>query len=258
MKKTTIEIFAYVLLAALTASSARADTNAAYQPRMDGDGWEILFDGKNLDAWDYQPESGVWKINAQDELYPAKPGSHIHTKQRYCDFVLELDYKMAQKQKSNSGVFFRVHDAKNPIKTGMQMQILDNADYGVPFNADNANGALYGLVCPAVDANIAIGQWNHCRITARDNQIIIELNGKEIVKTDLNQWTTPHTNPDGSQNKCPHIPDVIGTLPREGLILLENYGAVPMWFRNIRIKPLTDRKPQYTGKELISDVLRKR
>jgi len=30
-----------------------------------------------------------------------------------------------------------------------------------------------------------------------------------------------------------------------------------VWFRNIRLKPLTDRKPQYTGKEPIADVLRK-
>ena len=36
---------------------------------------------------------------------------------------------------------------------------------------------------------------------------------------------------------------------------LQNYGGVSVWFKNIRIKPLTDRKPKYTGKEKMQDVL---
>jgi len=246
-----MQCFAYLVLV-LTASKIHAD-----QLDTKDDGWKILFDGKNLDAWDYQSASGVWKINAQGELYPAKPGPHLYTKERFCDFILELDYKMAAKAKSNSGIFFRVHNSQDPVKTGMQMQILDNADYNVPFNAGNANGALYELVHPTVDANVPLGEWNHCRITANEHLIRIELNGKEIVKADLNQWTIPHTKPDGSQNKCPHVPDAVGTLPREGFIVLENYGAVPVWFRNIRIKPLSDRKPRYNGNEPLDQVLMK-
>ena len=132
------------------------------------------------------------------------------------------------------------------------MQILDNADYGVGFDAMNANGALYGLVHPAVDANLPLGQWNHYRVTANDNRIAVELNGKEIVEADLNRWTTAHENPDGSPNKYPHA---FAALPREGFIGLQNYGGTPVWFRNIRIKPLSNRKPRYTGKEPITDVL---
>jgi hypothetical protein len=59
------------------------------------------------------PKAGVWAINEQGELYPAKGGPTIFTKQRYCDFVLELDFKMAAKKKSNSGVFIRVHNRGN-------------------------------------------------------------------------------------------------------------------------------------------------
>jgi hypothetical protein len=136
----------------------------------------------------------------------------------------------------------------------MEIQILDNGDYGVPFDAGNANGALYDLVRPAVDANRPIGQWNHYRITANDNLIVVELNGKEIVRADLNRWTKVHQNPDGAHNKFPHA---IGSLPRDGFIGLQNYGGTPVWFRNVRIKTLTDRKPQFTGKEPIDQVLRK-
>jgi hypothetical protein len=30
-----------------------------------------------------------------------------------------------------------------------------------------------------------------------------------------------------------------------------------VWFRNIRLKPLSERKPQFTGKEPIAQALRK-
>jgi len=62
-------------------------------------------------------------------------------------------------------------------------------------------------------------------IPTNNNQIIIELNEKEIVKANLNQSTIPHTNPDGKQNKCPHVPDAVGVLPREGFVLLPSLGA---------------------------------
>jgi hypothetical protein len=136
----------------------------------------------------------------------------------------------------------------------MEIQILDDADYNVKWDAMNANGALYDLVHPSEDANKPIGEWNHYRITANDNLITVELNGKEIVKADLNQWTTAKQNPGGAHNKFPHA---IGSLPREGFIGLQNYGGAPLWFRNVRLKKLSDRKPQYTGKEPIEQVLKK-
>ncbi len=225
-----------------------------YTPQLDKDGWEILFDGKGIDAWDADPTAGVWVINEQGELHPAKGGRTLFTKQRYCDFTLELDFKMLGKKKANSGVFFRVHDKGQEVNTGMEIQILDNADYGVKWDGGNANGALYGLVRPAVDANVPLGEWNKFRITANDGLVTVELNGKEIVKADLNQWTTPKKNPDGSGNKFPHA---IGRLPREGFIGLQNYGGAAVWFRNIRLKALSGRKAQFTGKEPIADVLRK-
>lgn len=223
-------------------------------PGGDSDGYEVLFDGKDLSAWNVDPKSGVWAIGKDGELYPAKGGPTIFTKRRYCDYVLELDFKLAAKKKSNSGVFINVHSLRNPVGTGMEIQVLDNADYNVRWNAGNANGALYGLVRPAVDANKPLGQWNHFRITVNDNLITVELNGKKIVEADLNKWTTARKNPNGTGNKFPHA---IGSLPREGFIGLQNYGGKALWFRNVRIKPLTARKPKYTGKEPIADVLRK-
>ena len=253
-KKNVVACVAVLLLSAGVIPAAEPKSDAGYKPRVDKDGWEILFDGKDLAAWNVDPKAGVWAINAAGELLPAKGGPTIFTRRRYCDYILELDFKMADKKKSNSGVFIGVHDPNHEVYTGMEIQILDNADYNVTWNAMNANGALYGLVRPGVDANKPMGQWNHFRITARDASLTIELNGKSIVKADLSKWTTPHKNPDGGGNKFPHA---IGSLPREGFIGLQNYGGKALWFRNVRIKPLSDRKPKFTGKEPIADVLKK-
>jgi hypothetical protein len=244
---------AVALLSALLALAAPVLTAG---PDADKDGWEILFDGKAIDAFNLDGQDGVWIVNKDGELYPAKPGRTLYTKKRYCDFVLELDFKVAGGQKANSGVFLRVHDPRpnEEVWTGLEVQILDNADYKVPFDSGNANGALYDLVKPAVDANKPAGAWNHFRITARDALVTVELNDKEIVRADLAKWTKAGVNPDGSKNKFPHA---IGSLPREGFVGLQNYNATPVFFRNVRIKALTDRKPRYTGKEPIAEVLSK-
>jgi hypothetical protein len=226
---------------------------AGYTPRVKG-GWEILFDGKNLNAWDTERAAGAWAIDGQGALYVAHSGEYLYTRRRYCDFVLEADFRIAAQKKSNSGVFIHVHDKNDPVNTGMEIQILDDADYGAGWDAMNANGALYDLVHPRVDANRAPGEWNHYRITVDGAMVTVVMNGKEIVKADLSKWTVAGENPDGQHNKFPYA---IGSLPREGFIGLQNYGGVPVWFKNIRIRTIGHRQPQYTGTEPIADVLGK-
>jgi len=231
-----------------------ATHSVAADQDADSKGWQVLFDGKNLDAWNMEGQEGVWVITDQGELHPAKSGPSIFTKKRYCDFVLELDFKMGPSAKANSGVFVHVHKMYDEVNTGMEIQILDNADYSVKWDAGNANGALYDLVHPTADANKPIGEWNHFRITFNANLLTVELNRQEIVHADLDRWTKAHHNPDGSENKFPHA---IGALPREGFIGLQNYGGAPVWFRNVRLKPLSDRQPRFTGAEPIEQVLGK-
>lgn len=240
-----------LLLVAATAAMAQQSTSS-YTPKMKG-GWEILFDGKNVNAWDVDASNMAgWEITPDGLLHTAGPGRTIFTRRRYCDFVLELDYKVEAKKKSNSGVFLHVHSKSDEVDTGMEIQILDNADYGVNWDAMNADGALYDLVHPSVDVNKPLGEWNHYRITVNGDRLTVVSNGKEIVKADLSQWTTAGKNPDGGHNKFPYA---IASLPREGFIGFQNYGGVPVWFRNVRIRPLTKRQPKYIGNEPIASVL---
>ena len=252
MKRIRMVIACSALALAVFAADAKA-TASDYKPKTDKDGWEILFDGKDLEAFDV-PTNGSWVVTDQGELHVASRGGNLYTKKRYCDFIVQCDFKLAGHAKANSGVLLRVHNQADPVNTGMEIQILDNEDHGVPFNAHNGCGALYDMVSPSVPAVNPIGQWNHYKITVNDNIVQVELNGKAIVDADLNQWTIPHQNPNGVKNKYQHA---IGNLPREGFLALQNHGGTPVWFRHVRIKPLGDRQAKYSGKEPIQDVLSK-
>ena len=51
---------------------------------------------------------------------------------------------------------------------------------------------------------------------------------------DLNKWTEPNKNPDGTSNK---FNTAYKNMPREGYIGFQDHGQ-PVWFRNMKIKKL--------------------
>jgi|SRR5579862_4510841 len=177
MNRVLSRLSILLIVLTTTASALAAPRQGGCTPEIKN-GWEILFNGKNTDAWDVDLSAGAWAIDAQGSLYVAHAGPSIFTKRRYCDYVIALDYRIVSGKKSNSGVFIRTHDKRDEVNTDMEVQILDHADYGVGWEAMDANGALYDLVHPAVDANKPPGEWNHYRITANGSKITIVLNGK--------------------------------------------------------------------------------
>ncbi|MHC5055514.1 MAG: family 16 glycoside hydrolase [Planctomycetota bacterium] len=214
-----------------------ADRDWGYRPKMDGE-WELLFDGTTLDAWDNR---GNWEITPEKELYRARRGGDIYSKRRYCDFVLDLEFKVAKG--TNSGVFIRVHNRRNWLHTGMEFQVLDSAHKNPPGKHDT--GGIYDIQAPSENAMRPAGEWNRYVITADENMLTVELNGKKVNELDLDRWTEPHKNPDGSKNKFRFAyRDII----REGFIAFQDHGK-PVWYRNVRIKELNDRKPKYKGTE---------
>jgi hypothetical protein len=62
----------------------------------------------------------------------------------------------------------------------------------------------------------------------------VVLNGVQIIDMDLDQWTTPRKNPDGTPNK---FNKAMKDMPRSGVIGLQDHGN-PVWYRNMRIKAI--------------------
>jgi hypothetical protein len=196
-------------------------------------GWTLLFDGKSLAGWTTSSQAPS-KTDVEDgALNPHKCGGYmlIHEK-TWEDFELSLDFKLSKG--CNSGIFIRTFPLKpRPGKdvgfNGIEVALDDTTGAGY-----HDTGAIYDLVEPKRNAMKPVGQWNHAVITCDKNRITIELNGEEVTKMDLDQFTEPNRRPDGSQHKF----DVAyKDHPRRGYIGLQDHGS-PCWFKNIKLREI--------------------
>jgi hypothetical protein len=216
-------IFAAILLVglALVFRAARGG---------ESDGWRALL-GKDLTGWQApsggRPSPG-WVVEDGALVRRDKAG-YIWTTERFGDFVLDLEFKT----EGNSGIFIRTDNLRDPVQTGIEIQVYKP----VQKPSKGSCGAVYNCVAPTKEM-CRKDQWNHVTITALDNKLSVVMNGTQIVDMDLDRWTTPQKNPDGSKNK---FRTALKDFKREGYIGFQDHGA---WvaYRNVRIKPLkTDR-----------------
>ena len=187
-------------------------------------GWRDLFE-KDLSNCLYKPASWVF----EDEMLSLKGGGYIWTKEQYGDFILELEFKIPPK--GNSGIFFRTTDINDPVQTGIEIQVSDS--YGRELRRGSC-GAVYDCMAPSKNMAKKAEQWNHVILTCKDNKIYVVMNGRQIIDMDLNLWTQPHKNPDGTKNK---FSTAYKDMPRKGHIGFQDHGK-PVWYRNMSIKSL--------------------
>ena len=156
-------------------------------------------------------------------------GENAEFMRQYLAGELELEFKMSKR--CNSGVFFRT-DPNNPVQGGFEIQILDS--HGRAKVGKHDCGALYDAQSPNSNPTKPAGEWNQMKLTVNGASVKVVLNGKQVVDADLDQWTTPRKNPDGSRNK---FRTALKDLPRAGSIGLQYHGQ-PVWFKNLKLKKL--------------------
>jgi len=191
--------------------------------QLNPSGWKNLM-ADDLSNCTYK--KGSWSM--EDDVLTWHGGSYIWTKERYGDFIFDLEYMVSEG--ANSGVFFRTGDLNDIVHTGIEVQIhetTDGAKYGMC-------GAIYDCLPPKKNVAKKAGQWNHYTIACKANKIYVVLNGEQIIDMDLNLWTEPHKNPDGTPNKFKYA---YKDMPREGHIGLQDHGQ-QLWFRHLKIKEL--------------------
>ena len=191
------------------------------------DGWILLFDGKTPEGW-----INLKQANIEDGcINPYKSGNYVtFTREKYGNFVLTCDFKISKT--CNSGVFIRTGDPKDPVQTGIEIQVLDTAGKEKPSKHDS--GSIYDLVAPTKNTMKPAGVWNHYEITCEKNKIKVALNGEVVAEMDLDQWTEAGKNPDGSKNK---YTKALRDFPREGHLGFQDHGQ-PCWFKNVKLKKL--------------------
>ena len=144
-------------------------------------------------------------------------GLFWYSAKMFRDFVLELDFKCAQKN-TNSGIFIRVPEVptnNDYIYHSFEVQIYDAGD-GI-----HRTGAVYDAAAPSQGASRPTGEWNHLKITCQGRRVQVELNG-----TDILDW---QMEPRGK----------IKDFSAEGYIGLQNHDSIsPVFFRNIYVKEI--------------------
>jgi hypothetical protein len=200
-----------LLFALLTVARAEERDDTGFVP---------MFVGKDASGWE---TTGNWGFE-QDGVVTLKPTyrrmrlvpdykSFLWTKESYEDFVLDLEFKVAEK--ANSGIFVRSSSPRRYI----QLQIADSHGKEGPL-ADTDCGAVHGVAAPSKNMSKPAGEWNRMIITCQKDQMQVELNGEEVINLDLTK--SPKTRSADA-----------------GRIAFENMNN-PVSFRNVRIKELKE------------------
>lgn len=193
-------------------------------------GWRRLL-AKDLSNCEY--ELCTWAM--EEGLLARKDhkggGRDIWVKDKYGDFILDLEFKLAEK--TNSGVFIRNIDHSSWKHMGLEVQVLDS---NVKETEKHICGSIYDCLAPDKNMVHQPGQWNRMTIRAQGKRINVVLNGEQVIDMDLSRWTEVGKNPDGTKNK---FPIAFNDMQQEGYIGFQDHGH-PVWYRNIKIKSLDE------------------
>ncbi len=189
------------------------------------DDFKPLFNGKDLSGW-----TGATKTyEVADGTLVAKKGTHgnMFTDGTYDNFSVRFEFKLPPG--GNNGLALRSPITDKEIAyEGMESQILDNtAKKYKKLHDYQSHGSLYGLA-PALTGYLRpVGQWNYQELTISGDNLTVDLNGYEILNTNIAQVREKPM--DGKEH-----PGAFRTDGHFGLLGHQD----PVAFRNIRIKRL--------------------
>jgi hypothetical protein len=154
------------------------------------EGFQPLFNGKDLTGW--QVLGGkITSWGAADGILftSGSNGGWLMTEKEYGDFEVRLEFKVPEK--GNSGVALRAPMKGDPAYQGMEIQILDDDWHKTNYRGlkkTQLTGSIYDVVGPAKEVLKPIGEWNTYRIVAKGRNVIVNLNGTEIVNANLDDY----------------------------------------------------------------------
>lgn len=244
----SFKIAMVVVSGCLFSALANAQQENTLTSQEKAGGWQLLFDGKDLNGWHSFLEGGPGKDwSVQDGAImlkktnsdPVKDYSDLVTDGQFTNFDLKLEWKA--KPCIDSGVMFYVQESpkyKQTYDTGLEMQIAD-LTCTVPDSREilRRSGDLYGLISTKVNTVKDAGEWNQFEIVADHGHVQLIQNG-QAISTQL--WDDAW-NQLVAHSKFAKWPD-FGTF-RNGHISLQGTedkgdSGIKVYFRNIKIKTL--------------------
>lgn len=239
MKKTTYYLLAFGLFLTQACSQSDQESTTSDEALTDSmevakitdeeisEGYQVLFDGTNLDEWvgnktDYFIEGNELVID------PTRGGEgNLYTKDEYSDFVYRFEFQLTPG--ANNGLGIRAPLEGDAAYAGTEIQILDNdADKYKDLKEYQYHGSAYGVI-PAERGHLKpVGEWNVEEVRAEGSKITVTLNGTVILDGDLAE-----ASKDGTLDHKEHP----GLSRTSGHIGFLGHGDV-LRFRNIRVLDL--------------------
>jgi len=160
---------------------AGAFVASGQRPKLPGEDWITLFNGKDLNGW---VEIGKEKWTVEDGTIHgagiSKAYGYLQTDKKYKDFHLSLRFKC--EGDGNSGVFFHTD-----FKPG-----TPDVSQGLQFEIDcvmnHHTGGVYGdgrqwIVWPAPENEGVVRQtdWNDYQMRVEGNRYVSRLNGVQMI-----------------------------------------------------------------------------
>ena len=241
----------------------------ALTPQEKTEGWELLFDGKNLpkdkfvgekESFTNFPAKG-WYVEdgalfmkpvsgiADGKWFPLPPedarlggGGSIVTLKKYRDFCFKFDFRLTEA--ANSGVKYYYDETVNKRGTCEEYQILD------PEHPDSTKGkdgnrrvaSLYDLIPARAEKVVKpTGQWNSGMIVAKGNHVEHWLNGVKVLEYErgsaafraavaASKYADWGNDRDGKPQPWGEVP--------VGRIHLQDHSDSTAYFCNLKIKEL--------------------
>jgi hypothetical protein len=237
------KLLTVVTCSALVVTSAFSQTDASINTltaQEKADGWQLLFDGKDLTGWHNFKAEGVragWQVKdgALVCVDPHNAGDIVTTNQ-FEWFELQLDYNISAA--GNSGIMFHVVE-EGPAAwfSGPEFQLEDNKAAADQIRC----GWLYALYQPPIDpktgqtldATKPVGEWNHVRLLVSADKCEHDINGVKYFEYKLG---SDDFNARVAKSKFSKMPPFAKSAT--GAIALQgDHGQVS--FRNIKVRPIT-------------------
>ena len=181
------------------------------------DGFQPLFNGKNLDGWDGDPR--LWKaqdgmIIGSTEGAPLEYNSFLMTKKSYANFILKAQAKL---RNHNSGIQFRSEEVPGLrwAVRGYQADMAEDNYWGCIYEERGTRGVMVNGWKDKAEKVVKLKDWNDLELLCDGDHINLKVNGLETA-------------------------DLHDSAKLDGIIALQLHKGPPMqvYFRNMEIKVL--------------------
>jgi len=158
-----------------------------------------LFNGKDLSGW-----TGDGYIVEDGAIVCTPEGQNLMTTGTFASYILDFEFRLPPG--GNNGLGIHYPGEGDGAYSGMELQILDNAD---PKYADlkdyQYHGSIYTLAPAARTGLKKTGEWNRQRVSVLGPAVHVELNGETILRANLDDLEKAHPEHPGVKRRSGHI-----------------------------------------------------